>query len=340
VVTSIAEELVNIGHDVYIATGFLNRQVRTHNGVNIIEFKVYGGFGNYYRGETKEYRKFILNFDCDVIINECVQTWTTDLILKDLKNLKPKKILHSHGFSLLSYRTKNPWAYIKSKFYYYSLHKFLKDYNHIFLLHDKTVETTYLNNYGIKSFSYLPNGINEQFLSNVGKIEKTNKYLLSISNYYPMKNQEYLLEAFYMSSTKYKLVLIGSSILKNYLKKLKILKSKFDEKYGYRSVDFLFNISREDTIHYLEGATLFLHSSKLEVFPMVIVESMAKGVPFVSTDVGNVKMLKGGYAINNVQEMAITIDRILDNEEDWNTKHKEAIEMCEKKLTWNKNRSR
>jgi len=334
VVTSIAEELYTNGYEVYVATGFENRNYTTHKGVEIIEFKVYGGFGNYYKGETDEYRDFILNFDCDVIVNECVQTWTTDLILKDLKKIKAKKILHSHGFSLLSFRTKNPWAYIKSKFYYFSLHKFLKEYEHIFFLHNKTIETTYCKIHKIENFSYLPNGIGEEFVNIKKNKEKVDEYLLNISNYYPMKNQEFLLEAFYKSKTNCTLVLIGSSILKNYLVKLQQLKQKFDIKYGFKKVEFLFNLSREETVDYLENATLFLHSSQLEVFPMVIVESMAKKIPFIATNVGNISSLPGGYVVDDIDSMAKKIDYLLTNLASYQKKADEGYALICKELTW------
>ena len=334
VVTSIAEELVRVGHSVFVATGFQNRKYLEHNGVKIFEFRVSGGFGNYYRGEINKYKEFVINFDCDVMINECVQTWSTDLILQDLQNMNAIKLLHSHGFSLLAYRTKNPWAYFKSKLYYMKLHKYLKNYQHIFLLHNKTVETPYLKKYGISHFSYLPNGVDGSFI--VTQPHKQEKYILNISNYYPMKKQEFLLEAFYRSTTNYKLILIGSSILKNYLNTLKQLKKEFDQKYGFKDVEFLYDISREDTIKYLENAALFLHSSQLEVFPMVIVESMAKGIPYISTDVGNVKDLRGGVVINSINEMAKNIDILLTDSSIYKTLSKKGVEQVVKQLTWNR----
>jgi glycosyltransferase involved in cell wall biosynthesis len=336
VVTSIAEELVNIGHQVYVVTGYDNRKDLIVNGVNIIEFKVRGGFGNFYRGETKEYIEFVKNFNCDVIINECVQTWTTDLILRELKNLKAKKFLHSHGFSLLSYKTKNPLAYIKAKLYYRTIHHYLKEYNHIFLLHDKTVETSYLNKYMINNFSYLPNGVDIGFIAKEKQILKKDNYIINISNYYPLKYQEFLLEAFYKSKTKFKLILIGSYILKDYLNRLKELKLQFDEKYGLKDVEFLNNLSRKETLKYLESSKLFLHSSKLEVFPMVIVESMAKGIPYISTNVGNVSDLTGGYVIDDIVSMTDTIDKLLEDDKLYDSKSFEGLSLVKSELNWQK----
>ena len=60
-------------------------------------------------------------------------------------------------------------------------------------------------------------------------------------------------------------------------------------------------------------ATLFLHGSKLEAFPIVILEAMATATPFISTDVGNVQELKGGIVIHDEKEMSQTIDNLLNN---------------------------
>jgi glycosyltransferase involved in cell wall biosynthesis len=311
-VTSVAKELAVFGHEVTVVTGTLDRKGNEIENVKIVEFKISGGFGNYYRGEISEYREFVKNFHCDVIINECVQNWSTDLLLDMLDDLEAKKILHSHGFSLLHMSTKNLWAYLKAKFYYRNLHNYLKRYDHIFLLHDQTVETPYLKKHGVKHFSYLPNGVDEGFV--IPSLQKKNPtYLLSISNYFPLKNQEFLLESYYKASTKYPLMLIGSSSLKNYYKKLENLKHLFDKKYGYKEVVFLWGLQREKTEEYLENASLFLHSSKLEVFPMVIIESMAKGIPFLSTDVGNVAQLAGGMIVENKEDMAKKIDILLQD---------------------------
>ncbi|OHD93927.1 MAG: hypothetical protein A2019_09585 [Sulfurimonas sp. GWF2_37_8] len=151
-----------------------------------------------------------------------------------------------------------------------------------------------------------------------------------------MKNQEFLLEAFYISKTKLKLILIGSSVLKDYLNYLKSLKMKFDKEYGFKEVEFLLDVSREETLKYLQNATLFLHSSKLEVFPMVILEAMAKGIPYICTKVGNVETLHGGVSVDNRAEMALSIDNILKNEEYYNRVVLEGVASMEEEYNWQK----
>ena len=50
---------------------------------------------------------------------------------------------------------------------------------------------------------------------------------------------------------------------------------------------------------YLKNAKLFVTGSTREAFPVVIVESMASGIPFICTDVGCVRFLPGGVVAKN-----------------------------------------
>ncbi|KEA45565.1 hypothetical protein CR66_06975 [Campylobacter mucosalis] len=319
-VGALSEQLVSLGHDVLVATGYQNRCFSEHNGVKIVEFKIRGGFFHYhYEGNEKQkYIDFVKNYECDVMINECTQIWSMDYLLDYLDELKAKKkFLHSHGFSLYRklLRYKRIFINFKSIYkvyaYYKKLSKIFKKYDHIFLLHENTSGSEFLKKHGLCHYSFLSNGISSDFMAPYFKDFKDRKHIINISNYQPLKNQEFLMECYCKSksSLKYSLKLIGDSG-ELYLSKLKNLKAKFDKKYGFRNVEFYFKISREQTEKLLNDAVLFLHSSKLEVFPMVIVESMAKAVPFISLKVGNVLALNMSYFIKK-------IDEILGDEDMW-----------------------
>jgi len=182
----------------------------------------------------------------------------------------------------------------------------------------------------------LPNGVSKDFIRSIPLDKKNSHYILNVSNYFPMKDQEFLLEAYYKSNTVYPLIMIGNATIKNYLERLKSLKVTFDQRYGKKKVEFLYEISRAETEKYLENATLFLHSSKLEVFPMVIVESMAKGVPFICTDVGNVSELEGGCVIHSVDEMSTTINDLLNHQDKYNKLIEDGTKSVSEGLTWEK----
>ena len=65
------------------------------------------------------------------------------------------------------------------------------------------------------------------------------------------------------------------------------------------NIRFLRDLSREDVVLALKCSDLFLFTSKKEVAPLVILESKAAGIPYVSMDVGNIKEVKGGDIIEH-----------------------------------------
>lgn len=334
VVTSIAEELVKNGHTVIVATSSKNRNYSSHNGVTIKEFKIEGGFGRYYKGEKKAYVNYVLSSDADVIMNECVQTWNSDLLFPHLTKIKAIKILHSHGFPLFQSKSRNPWANLKAKFYYRSMIHHLNNYDKVLILSSLVSEMPYFQKYHFNNYEILPNGVPHQIIASEPKKLSDNPFLLSISNFFPMKNQELILKAFYLSSNKATLVFIGSSQLHGYLHKLKALKQSLDLIYGEREVFFYDTLSREETLNYLTRASLFLHGSKLEAFPVVILEAMATGTPWICTEVGNVKELAGGIIIKDEQNMPVAIDTLLKDQAYYARLSAEGLDAIKSYYTW------
>jgi glycosyltransferase involved in cell wall biosynthesis len=74
--------------------------------------------------------------------------------------------------------------------------------------------------------------------------------------------------------------------------------------------------SREWTVSAFQEADLFVFGSRIESSPLVILESMAAGKPFVSTNCGDVSDRKEfGSIIKSEEEMAAEIDRLLGDAE-------------------------
>jgi glycosyltransferase involved in cell wall biosynthesis len=60
-------------------------------------------------------------------------------------------------------------------------------------------------------------------------------------------------------------------------------------------------------------ANVFVLTSTWEASPLVILEAMASGLPWVSFDVGNVHDYPGGFIVSTVQEMADRVREIAHN---------------------------
>lgn len=112
------------------------------------------------------------------------------------------------------------------------------------------------------------------------------------------------MEAFYAATLlDYKLVLIGSAV-NGYYELLKKCKAELEQTYGQRDVEILAAISREETIRLVKQSQVYLLTSISEKFPISLIEGMAAGCAWVSTDVGIDRYLPGGKIANTPQEIA------------------------------------
>ncbi|WP_233707610.1 glycosyltransferase [Helicobacter cetorum] len=134
-----------------------------------------------------------------------------------------------------------------------------------------------------------------------------------MSNYYKAKGQDFVLRAFYLSKCNIPLIFIGNFIENNTLIELQALKLKLDKKHGYKEVYFFQKIQRESVCLAFLNATLFLHASIDETFPMVILECLEHATPYCCTDVGNVRSYLKELLVNTEQEMGEKINALLSD---------------------------
>ena len=150
----------------------------------------------------------------------------------------------------------------------------------------------------------IPNGVNlSEFRNN--KIDFRDKYrikskyiFLNVSNYFYGKGQESLGEISKEIENRDidgVFVSISSSI--NYPYDNSFLNKAKNSFSHNRKGLFLRNLSREDVISAFIGSDVFVFTSCKEVAPLVILESRAAGLPWVSFDVGDVSNQKGGIIL-------------------------------------------
>lgn len=337
VVRYLAEGLQNKGHKVSIATTWLEglSEQESLEGVDIYRFKLYESKTRGYFGDIEKFIQFVKTFNCDVIINECTQCVTTDLLLKHLCELKPYKILHSHGFSGLTlspikkmstfkHTLGNTYNWLKWKRYYTWFYKYMIKYDKLLCLSYVDSGKSYMDKYAGDKVEILQNAANDIFFKNKTQHSALSKYvdfdgsdyIISVANYTAVKNQKMIMEAFYRANVnKCELVLIGSQKTSFYYM-LNSLKKKLDGKYGFKRIHILTGVDRNDLPSIIEHAKVYLVSSTFEEYSISIIEAMSRAVPFISTDVGNAKILPGGIVIHTVSEMANEIERLLTNEEE------------------------
>jgi glycosyltransferase involved in cell wall biosynthesis len=141
------------------------------------------------------------------------------------------------------------------------------------------------------------------------------KVLLCVSNFFPGKGQEFLFPIMTELKENKKdvcLVFISSTLAfmpgNNKRNELQNLSRK-----NNLPIMFLNDIPREDVIDAFCDSDIFVFPSQQEVSPLVLLESMAAGLPWIGLNVGNANELHGGLCIDaqsNVDGALIFDDRV------------------------------
>lgn len=323
VTQNMAEELVKNGHDVTVLISRNNniQEFPVHNGVKLEYWDLYTkkdrivGDKNKYVCHLKDICENV-----DVLVNVSVHSALTDALLPYIGDIKCCKVLYLHGIYEFgwSQKDKSSPSRIISKLYYNArrrkfyanLYRYAKKYDLIVHLDQNDSSMKYMEKHGVTQNIVIHNAAERAFFE-PASTDCNENYFLQVANYAEHKNQEYSLRAFYQSNCpKMKMVYIGSQ--KNaYFEYLIQLNERLQNEHGERNVEFLVRINRQETIEKFKHATAIVLSSRVEKFPMVLVEGMACGVPFISTDCGNVSSLPGGVIVHSINEMANQMEKFI-----------------------------
>ena len=109
------------------------------------------------------------------------------------------------------------------------------------------------------------------------------------------------------------LVLIGSEF-NDYAREVMSLDERLAGQYPEGRVVFIEKLERSLTLAAYSACDIFLLASKAETQPIVLLEAMAAGIPFVSTDTGCVSELPGGIVACNEAALSAALAERHDNE--------------------------
>lgn len=334
VVQYLAEGLLEKGYDVSICTKWYEglSDKENINGIHVYRFRLRKTLMKRYVGEIDSYRKFVLSLNADVVIFECSECVTTDVLLRNLSQIKGKKIFHSHGFSgmrllpfkwnvNLKYTLGNTYNWFRFKIYYsFTLKKYIKQFDETICLSEMDSSKVWLMK-NAKKVNVLQNAVDDMFcetskLISYPHIAKLNKpYLLCVCTYSKQKNQIGILREYFKSGVEACLVFIGPEKTEYYYLLQKEI-NRLTIKYGKRDIQVLVKVPRIYIPNIMANATLYLVGSNIEEYSISLVETMAKGVPFISTNVGNACILPGGVTVDSITDMHTKITFLWNNKEE------------------------
>ncbi|MFC1591412.1 glycosyltransferase family 4 protein [Thermodesulfobacteriota bacterium] len=316
VLQEIAERLVQRGHTVTIATTKLpERTYQELNGVSIKEFAISGNLVQGLCGETEAYRAFILSEQFDALLVKAAQQSTFDALWPILPKICARKVHIPCGYSQLH----NP-AYAD---YFRQMPDILRTFDHLIFYAHNYRDSNFAKEHGITRCSVVPNGASEKefAISPVPDIRKRLNvndrafvFLTVGSPHFPKGHLE-VAQAYAMLKLPFPSTLIlngdyphkenpfAQAGLDKALHCLKKMRKKITGRplcgktafmQAAQSIQkqpdkqlIITDLPREEVVGAFFTADLFVFASHVEYSPLVLFESAAAGLPFVSVPVGN-----------------------------------------------------
>ncbi|MEE8341075.1 MAG: glycosyltransferase family 4 protein [Candidatus Neomarinimicrobiota bacterium] len=338
VLKEIAERLVKVGHNVTIATTKLqNRKTNNYNGVNIKEFNIMGSFVHGIQGKVHKYHNFILNGNFDVILLKAAQGWTIDALIPILNKIQARKVFIPCGFSALYDPYYSEYYKIMPEILRQFDHLifYSNDYRDINFARQHNISNYSIIPNGASKIEFsVPK---ESTFRERLNINNDSFVILTVGTFTGGKGHYELAQAFKLANFNQRATLILNGnlpsfrprlkttvLVKQYLKlgplsMLKRIINDFLQVVGIikkplkqdwtdiakevNSEDsnkniIITNLPRQDVIQAFLNSNLFVFASNIEYSPLVLFESAAAGLPFLTVPVGNAKEIiewtKGG----------------------------------------------
>ena len=356
VMRQISERLVQLGHDVTVATTrLIDRDFIIYNGVKIKEFDISGNMVRGISGVIDQYQKFLLESDFDIITNYAAQQWATDLVFPILNKIKAKKVFVPCGFSGL---------YLPEYSEYFEQMKFwIKQYDICIYASNDYKDINFARKYGANNNILIPNGAGkDEFKQELNidikrKLDIPNNHflILHVGSHTGVKGHKEAIQMFEKAKIKSATFLIVANNLNRDCTKNCYRSAKF---FNYNPISRLSDkkiviksLSRQETVSAYHKADLFLFPSNIECSPIVLFESMASKTPFLTTDVGNAKEIiewsnggellptikfANGYVKADVEKSTEVLEHIYQNKQKRQIISENGYSAWKTSFTWEK----
>ena len=325
------------GYQVTVGTGYHPERQPDQVGANpaVKQFKITGSssWRTGFHGDVAEYQKFVASFCGEFIMCHAWQTWTTDLAMPLFRTTKARTILISHGCDvhMIHWHRRFPWGlgqWAGWLPYTLQLPLFLKSFSRVVFL-SKRVDWKRFFDHGLarclrhSGIAIIPNTVEiEKFRHPLPDFRQEHGIgsgilFLCVANYFANKNQGLAVRAFRSARLQgATLVFIGSEF-NDYQAGVYKLDQELAQSYPDGRVVFLEKISREMTLAALTACDVVVLTAKGETQPIVLIEAMACGKPFISTESsGCIRELVGGLVVDSEQEISQQMKRLAENHND------------------------
>jgi glycosyltransferase involved in cell wall biosynthesis len=277
-----------------------------------------GAFGSPFRGEIAEYRQAVRTSKANVIITEGWEHPFSELLATEKQQVPLVHVSHSTSSLYQTPGFGGIFRRLAWQKYVWELPKKLKTVDHIVFLTTQTDHTRFYDRFvaekiGITHFSTIPNGSDLTEFAQVSRDAKKRyglegkKVIILVGNFQPGKNQGALLEMVERMGDPAVEVLLLSGFESDYGDRLR-------ERFRHLSnVRYLVALPREELLALHYAADLFVQTSINECQPLVLLDAMAAGLPFLALNVGCCRELPGGKVVQTLAELEEELPKLLND---------------------------
>ena len=350
VVGALASGLARRGHEVIVATGqdAARPSQAAEANPRVVEFAI--TLHDWPPDEVRRYQAFVQSFDGDIILCHGWQNWATDFAFAGFASSPARKVLLSHGYVAhrwVPYK-KFAWGFgqwLKFQPYLWRTPRLMRAFDHIVFLSaredfNRFFDLWLLRRLRAPECSAIPNGTFMEEPGPAGPDFRQQHGLggkvmvLCVSAYYEGKNQELAVRAFRRAGlAEAVLVFIGNEFTA-YARQVMALDSRLAQTQPLGRVVFLEKLGRDTIQAAYRTADLFLMTSKGETQPLVILDAMACGKPFLSTDVGCVADLPGGIAVRTGTQLSRALKDLCLDAPRREALGRAGLEACRTSYNW------
>jgi glycosyltransferase involved in cell wall biosynthesis len=324
-----ARLLANLGHEITIFSQLTSASEWERVGpeVSLCRFDLAGCAHPWVplRGDIITYRKCVLSGSFDVIIVHAWACSTTDALLEVWPELATRIIFCSHGSVITSFKLlwKSPHMWFGWLKYSRTVVPFVlrRSAAPVFLAElddrERFWDVALAKQLCSERLNFIPNCIDLNVMDRIprdfdfGLDSSSTCVILCVGRFTEEKNQRSLLRAvLQLRSVGISVVFVGpehNDYADRLLREWQASLNKSGECKIFSA------LSRRDTLRAIKTADILVSTSKTECQPIVILEAMAFGVPFLSTNVGCVDALKGGLVAASFSDLVDGLAKLVSD---------------------------
>lgn len=337
-VRQLAATLSRRGCEVVVATGGSQRGHRQDPELNvrIEEFEVQGAafVFNPIRGKDVDaYKQFLIESRFDLLVFNAWQTWSTDIALQHLRAIRGRKVLYSHCVSTNTFMQPQPLRsllrYLAWRPYWSRLSLWMHQLDGLIFLAgtgcDARFDDVKLAKKLRIAFDVIPNALSSAASAILDQPlipRDARRQIVSAGAYEWQKGHDFVLRAYAQSNARNRIPLkiLGqhytpyTDTLRKLSKELGLLDSM---------VTFHEGVSGDGLLEEYRQSVAFVSGSHTECQPLVLLDAMASGTPFIARATGCIPHLVGGISVRSEEAAAQALDALLHEDGKW-LNHAEA----------------